>query len=56
MTPIDQLRPPAAMPPVYKVQRKKRSARDSNRDQRPANKEKGSERNADKSEHIDKLI
>ena len=34
MTPIDQVRPPTTTPLVSRIVRKKRSTRDSNRDQR----------------------
>ncbi len=54
MTPIDQVKPPAATPVTPRVQRKNRSARDSNRDQRPAQSEKDKARDQDK--RLDKLV
>ena len=56
MNPIDQLRPPVSLPPSVRVQRKKRSTRDSNREPRSQKKNSPDERKSHKSEHIDKLI
>jgi hypothetical protein len=56
MTPIDQIKPPASMPPTLRIKRKDRSARDSNREQREKRTERSSERDKSPGEHIDKLI
>jgi hypothetical protein len=54
MTEIDQIRPPTATTPLFKVQRKKRPAKDSNREQRPSRAEPHGE--DDRRKHIDETV
>lgn len=54
MTQIDQIKPPVATPQVFKVKRKKRPTRDSNREQRPSKEQHRSD--DDRRDHIDEMV
>ncbi len=54
MAGVDNIGPTAPMQPTVKVVRKKRSARDSNRNQKPANSDRRDEQK--KHIHVDKTV